>query len=126
MVTIHPDPIGIALAYALAAALALGVGVINAYVTGAFPVWERVWAILMRPMFIVSGVIFLFEDVPKALQAWLVWNPLFHVTGIMRQAVYPTYVPLYVSPAFVLILALSVLLLGACLLSRFHAEILHK
>ena len=117
---------GMALAYSMAAALALAVGIANAYVTGAFPVWERLWAILMRPMFIVSGVIFLFEDVPKPLQSWLEWNPLFHVTGAMRTAMYPTYEPHYLSPVYVFGLALAVALIGASMLHRYHEEILQK
>ena len=122
----NPQPGLLALAFMMAALLALGVGTLNAYVTGAFPVWERLWAIVMRPMFIVSGVIFLFEDVPLALQKWLVWNPLFHITGMVRQAFYPSYHPEYVSPVFVFAVSLFLLLVGGCLLHRFHEEIIRK
>ena len=122
----RPDPVAIATALSMAASLALGIGTLNAYLTGAFPVWDRIWSVLMRPMFIVSGIIFLFEDVPKSLQGWLYWNPLFHVTGEMRHAFYPAYHPHYVNETFVFTTALGLLLLGACLLHKFHDEVIHK
>ncbi len=64
----EPDPLGIAIALAMAAALAAGVGAINCYLFTAFPAWERMWAIATRPLFIISGVVFLFEDVPDQYQ----------------------------------------------------------
>ena len=121
-----PDPGPIALAYALALALALGVGTLNCYLFAAFPAWERVWGIAMRPLFIVSGVVFLLEDVPDAYQPFLIANPLFHVTGLMRAGMYPNYDPLYPSVAYVLVLAAGLTLLGLLLLDRFADEIIQK
>jgi capsular polysaccharide transport system permease protein len=121
-----PDMPALALALAMAATLALGTGTVNAYLTGTYPVWDRIWSVLMRPMFIVSGVVFLFEDVPKQLQPWMAWNPLFHVTGEMRKAFYPTYHPNYVNVDYVFALSLGLLVIGACLLHRFHDALVRK
>ncbi len=116
----------IASAYGLALALAVGCGVLNCYLFAAFPAWERLWNIALRPLFIVSGVIFLLEDVPAAYQPYLLANPLFHVTGIMRAGVFPTYDPNYPSPVFVLAIAAFVLVIGLLLLDAFSDEVLHK
>lgn len=114
------------IAVTMAATLAAGVGVLNAFLFLAFPAWERIWLILTRPLFIISGVFFLFEDVPSDIRDILWFNPLFHVTGQMRAGFYPTYDATYVSPLFVIGLGLGLLLLGLLLLSRHADGLIHK
>ncbi|MDA9865433.1 ABC transporter permease [bacterium] len=116
----------ILIALMMAATLAAGVGVLNAFLFLTFPAWERIWLILTRPLFIISGVFFLFEDVPSDIRGVLWYNPLFHVTGQMRAGFYPTYDATYVSPLFVLGLGLGLLLLGLLLLSRHADGLIHK
>ncbi len=113
-------------AYGLALLMAVGCGVTNCYLFIAFPAWERLWNIALRPLFIVSGVIFLLEDVPAVYQPFLEANPLFHITGIMRDGVYPTYDPTYPAPVFVLAVAVSLTVVGLLLLDAFADEVLHK
>ena len=38
----------------------------------------------------MSGVFFVFEDLPHEISNFLWFNPLFHVTGQMRRGFYPT------------------------------------
>lgn len=121
-----PDLPGIAAALGMAAMLAAGVGVANAYLFLAFPAWERVWAILTRPLFIVSGVLFLFEDVPAEIRDILWFNPLFHVTGQMRAGVFPTYGAEYVSVPFVAGTGLLLLVAGLLLMARHWDGLIHK
>lgn len=113
-------------ALAMAAALALGVGLVNCFLFMAFPAWERIWMVVTRPLFIVSGVFFLFEDLPDWVQRYLWFNPLFHATGEMRQGLFPVYAPAYVSPAFVYGLALVLALAGLMLMSRHADDLIHK
>lgn len=113
-------------ALTMAAALAAGFGVLNAFLFLAFPAWERVWMIFTRPLFIISGVFFLFEDVPSDIRDILWFNPLFHVTGQMRTGLYPTYDATYVSPLFAIGLGLGGLLLGLLLLARHADGLIHK
>ena len=120
------DPLNLAGAMAMASLLALGVGSLNAYLFLAFPAWERVWTVLTRPLFIVSGVFFLFEDVPHEYRDLLWFNPLFHVTGAMRAGVYATYDGAHVSPAFVCATGLGLLVLGLLLMSRHASALIHK
>lgn len=121
-----PDMARVGLSLSMAMLLALGIGFLNAFLFLAFPAWERVWTIVTRPLFIISGVFFLFEDVPAELREALWFNPLFHVTGQMRDAFYPTYDAAYVSPVFAFSVGLSSLFLGLMLLSRFSDGIIHK
>jgi capsular polysaccharide transport system permease protein len=112
-----------ATAMGLAALLGLGVGATNCVLFGFFPTWKNVWGVLTRPLFLISGIFFTFESVPKAFQAVLWWNPLVHVTGVMRAGFYGTYDPAYVSYPYVLGLGLGLFAAGAVLMRR-HASFL--
>jgi len=110
----------------IAAVLALGVGTVNCHLFLAFPAWERLWSVLTRPLFVISGVFFLYEHLPLQIRPWLWLNPLFHVTGEMRRGFYPTYHPDYVSPAYAYGVGTGLLLLGLMILSRSHDDLIHK
>ncbi|MFP4328592.1 MAG: ABC transporter permease [Paracoccaceae bacterium] len=119
------DLVPVVEAMALAALLGLGVGVLNCLLMGLFPVWETVWSIFTRPLFLASGIFYLYEDMPQLAQDILWYNPLLHVLGIMRTGFYPMYAPQYVSPVFVLMVALGTLTMGLLLLRRYHKDILN-
>lgn len=116
---------GVALAYAMAMAFAVGIGTVNAFLTGLFPVWRQIWSILTRPLMIISGVIFLIDDVPQPFRDWLWWNPLVHVVGQMRKSFYPQYDALYLSPTYVFLLSSILIVLGLLFLDRYKLRILH-
>lgn len=116
----------IALAMTLAALLGLGVGTLNCFLMGRFPVWEHVWAIATRPLFLASGLFYIYEDLPYAAQDVLWWNPLIHVTGLMRTGFYPTYDAAYVSVAFVCAVAGLSLFFGLMLLRRNIQDLLAR
>ena len=116
----------IALAYGLVLALAFGVGVLNSFLMLAFPVWQTVWAVLNRPIFLISCLFFIFEAVPRPWSDMLWYNPLVHIVGIMRDGYYPFYHPTYVSVAYPLGLAALMTISGLFLLNRYHRDILLK
>lgn len=109
----------------LAALLGLSVGTVNCLLSGLFPAWEMIWSILTRPLFLASGVLLLFEDMPRAVQEILWYNPLLHVSGLMRSGFYPMYNPSYVSPTYAIMLSLVMVALGFVLLQRYHKDILN-
>lgn len=111
-------------ALAMTVALALGIGVLNCYLFAAFPLWESVWDIATTPLFLISGIIFLYDSLPRFAQDVLWWNPIIHIIGMMRRGFYPTYDAAYVSPAYVFGLSAGLLVLGMLLLHRFHKDIL--
>ncbi|WOI58380.1 ABC transporter permease [Palleronia sp. LCG004] len=116
----------VALSLALAIALGAGVGAFNCVISGLFKAWEQIWSIAMRPIFIVSGVFFLYEDMPPNVAAILWWNPLLHITGLMRRGIYATYRADYVSITYVLAVSLGALAMGLLLMGRFHRKILNE
>ncbi|MEO0357112.1 MAG: sugar ABC transporter permease, partial [Pseudomonadota bacterium] len=114
--------VGIAMAFALA----LGIGTLNCLLVSLFPVWERFWAVLNRPLFIISTLFFLFEIVPHPFDQILWFNPLVHVIGQMRLGMYPSYPGGFVSPGYVFGVALICLVLGLLLLNRFDRDIINS
>lgn len=117
------DPIALAHGFFMAFTLAAGIGTLNCYLLSVYPVWERAWAVLNRPMFIISGIFFLPESIPSPYREWLLWNPLVHVVGEVRKGIYTTYDAAYVNPLYVYTISLVTLSLGLLLLRRYNRDI---
>ncbi|WP_425093855.1 ABC transporter permease [Tropicimonas sp. S265A] len=115
----------LALAGAMTLALALGVGVMNCLLISIMPVWQRIWAILMRPLFIASCIFFTFETVPLPYREMLWWLPTVHLSGMTRAAFYPGYDASYVSPTYVFAISLILLGLGVVFLKRYGRDAVH-
>ena len=114
------------LAMGMAAGMGLGVGCLNCYLFMRIPVWQQVWAILTRPLFLISGVIILYEDMPQLAQQVLWYNPILHLTGWMREGFYPMYRPEYISAVYVGVWIVVPMTLGLLLLRRHHRDLLAK
>lgn len=115
----------IVLSYAMAASLALGIGVMNALLISLFPIWQQVWGIVNRPLFIISGIFFTFESIPEPYRSYLWYNPLIHVVGFMRSAFYVSYDATYVSPLYIFGLSLVLSVVGLVFLRRYHRDIIN-
>lgn len=113
-------------ALALTLLTGLSVGTLNCALMGLIPIWDVVWSVITRPLFFASGVFFLYEDIPSLAQQILWYNPLIHMAGLMREGVYPTYTPEYVSTLYIIGFDLIVLSFGVLLLHRFHQDILSR
>lgn len=112
------------LSLSMGAALGVGVGLLNCFLTTQYPLWQRIWAILMRPMFLLSGILILYENMPAPWNRYYLWNPLVHVTAEMRAAFYVGYDAVYVDPKFVFGWALGLGLSGLVFLHRYHRDVL--
>ena len=119
----HPQILGIGTAMAMMVVLAAGVGTLNSFLFAAFPWWQSVWSIMMRPLFLVSCIFFVFDTIPLPYRDWLWWNPLVHVVGQMRSSFYPSYRADYVSHVYVFALSLALLVVGLALLIRYHRDL---
>lgn len=106
--------------------LGIGVGSMNCYLMTAFPVWERTWQIVTRPLFLISGTLFLYDFMPSSVQNLLWYNPLLHCVGLMRRGIYPTYEAAYVNQAYVVGVSVVLLVFGLLLLKRFHRDLLER
>ena len=111
------------LCYSMATALAVGIGTLSCFLSSMFALWARIWGIVTRPLFLISGTLFLYETIPEPYRSWLWYNPLMHVTGEMRAAFYFSYDAPYVTPSYVFGVSGVCLMAGLLLLRRFHRDI---
>jgi capsular polysaccharide transport system permease protein len=121
-----PDLGAVVEAYAFVAFLSLGFGVMNCFFVTRFPIYQMMWGIMMRPMFLLCGVVFLFDQVPQPFRDWLWYNPLVHVVGMSRAAFYVNYDAEYVSQGYVLLISCLCLLVGLICLLRFHRYLVNE
>jgi capsular polysaccharide transport system permease protein len=120
---VNLDLAAVALSFLGAATLGLGVGSINCVLFGLYPTWRNLWGVLTRPLFILSGVLYVFANVPPAFQKVLWWNPIVHVVGLMRAGFYGGYDARYVSLPYVFGIGLTLFVIGGYLVRR-HADLL--
>ncbi len=115
----------IALSLSMAFVIGAGVGILNCLLYSVAPVWQRIWNILHKPMFIISGIFFVFESIPEPYRSILWWNPLIHIIGLMRHAFFPTYDASYVSVTYVFAFGLICMVVGLFFLRRWHKDFLY-
>ncbi|MDQ2090060.1 ABC transporter permease [Marimonas arenosa] len=113
-------------AYGLLLVLSAGLGVFNGFLVVAVPLWQTVWAVLTRPLFIISCIFFILESVPQPYRDILWYNPLVHVVGLMRDGYFPFYRPTYVTPMYVIMFGAIPGVLGLLLLKRYHRDLLDR
>ena len=122
----HLDIIPVLLGLSMAITIGLGVGLMNAVLTGLFPVWAIIWGILSRPLFLASGILYLPEDMPTSIQNILWWNPLLHVTGLVRTGFYPTYDAHFVSLTYGYGFGFVLVALGLIFLRAHYKTVLQQ
>ena len=112
-------------AYALVSLFSFGIGTFNCYMSTRFTIYQRAWSIMTAPLFILSGIFFTYEDIPPTYQEYIWYNPLIHITGLMRSGFYSTYRPDFISEIYVIGVSLVFLALGLLLLWRYHRDLLN-
>jgi capsular polysaccharide transport system permease protein len=118
-------PAPLAAALLAAAALGFAVGLGNALLVGFFPTWRQVWAVLNRPMFLASGILFLPTEVPDSIAPLVQANPLAHVVALMRGAFYGPEPALFAEPAYLALLSLGLVTVAGGLLARHQGRLIH-
>jgi capsular polysaccharide transport system permease protein len=116
----------IIMAYTMALALGLGVGLTNCFLFTMYPLWQRAWGIFTRPLFLVSGIILLFESVPEPYASYLWFNPVIHLVSENRAGFYLQYEATWVSYTYVFGVALVTALFGMVFLHRYHRDMLER
>ena len=99
-------------AFAATALLGVSLGLCHAVAAARWDAWPQVERIMMRPMFLLSGVFYLPMMLPAQVQAVLWWNPIVHLVEWARSGWYPAYVSAHLSPAYPLSVALALLVTG--------------
>ncbi len=116
----------VALGLLMSGSLALGVGTLNCFLFTRFPLWQQAWSILMRPMFIFSCVIMVYDRLPDSVSYWFWFNPVVHVIGMVRHGVYSSYVGTYISVSYVFGFSAVCMVFGLIFLRRFQYSMFER
>lgn len=116
------EPACFAAALAAAAGFGLAVGTANAALVAYVPAWRHVWAVANKPLFLVSGILFLPDRLPTAARDLLWFNPLAHAVPLMRAAFYGPDQALFVSPAWLGGVTLALFVPAALVVRRSRAR----
>ncbi|MDQ0322311.1 capsular polysaccharide transport system permease protein [Pararhizobium capsulatum DSM 1112] len=81
----------VVVAFMLATLLGLGVGMANIALFNKFPVYEKIFSLINRPLFLLSGVFHLPDSLPREAHDFLMWNPLVHIIMWFRTGIYSEY-----------------------------------
>lgn len=98
--------------------LGIGMAMTNAVLFMLYPIYERFFAIVNRPLFLISGVFFLPESLPNEVQAVLFYNPLAHYICLFRMAFYPEYHSTFLSLEYVWFWTIGLAFIGLAALTR--------
>lgn len=85
------DWVAIVEAALLASLLGLGAGLFNNVMFPKFPIYEQIFGIVNRPLFMVTGVFFLPDLIPPPYREMLLINPLAHALMRFRSGFYAEY-----------------------------------
>ncbi len=110
----------------MASAFAMGVGMLNAVLIPLYPIYASVFNILTTPLFFMSGILYVVEEMPAFAQDILWYNPLLHVTAMMRRGFYPQYHGEFISPTYVLGVSLILAVMGYVLIARYFRLIIDR
>lgn len=75
----------------LASMLGIGMGLINNVMFLKYALYEQVFGIVNRPLFLISGVFFLPDAIPHPYREIVLFNPLVHVIMQFRVGFYSEY-----------------------------------
>lgn len=114
------------LALFLCMMLGTGVGIVNAVMFERIPAWRSVWQIFNRPMFFVSGVMFIVDSLPEFAKNVFLWNPLLHVIGYFRKGFYGGYEGAYLSWIYPAGIGLFLMAIGLMMMRQYNKFIINN
>lgn len=99
------------------AVYAFSLGMISAVLMHFFKFWDKIWKMLNRPTFILSGVFFLADSLPTSAQKLLYYNPFLHCIEWARSGFYASFESKFCDPTYIYT-TMAILLFIALILER--------
>jgi capsular polysaccharide transport system permease protein len=112
--------------YALGSAFLLGIGagLINAVIGQALPVWLMGYNLSMIVLWLLSGVLFVPDNLPAQLRIPFTYNPISHSISWFRSAYYDGYGALTLDKTFVVECGLFYIVIGLIMERLFRGRLL--
>jgi len=106
------NPLAIAESLPLLIALGAGVGLINAVIYAIFPQWSFLFGMIFGPLYLLSGLFFLVDEVPPPYRDYLLYNPVLHLMMWFRTGFYASYPSAYLDRSYGAWCAIGALVIG--------------
>ncbi|RMH39575.1 MAG: ABC transporter, partial [Deltaproteobacteria bacterium] len=101
------EPLWVIAGFAGAAVLGSGAGLVFCALAQMSRFVDRARGPLMRPLFWISGIFFVADQLPARARDALLANPVLHCTELVRAGWFPSYSAQYVDVGYVALWALS-------------------
>lgn len=89
-----------------------GIGMIFMVAGHYLPETQKLFPIMLKPLYFLSGIMFPLHSIPKEHWPYLLWNPILHAVELSREAVVAGYVSEGVSLEYLVIVSLATLFIG--------------
>ncbi|PCJ17992.1 MAG: ABC transporter [Gammaproteobacteria bacterium] len=109
------DPLGFIVVNCLVMSLGAGFGLVLCSAQERWQDAEKLASIIMRPLFLLSGVLYVMSMIPQQYWYLLKWNPLLHLNELARSVFFQSYSSQFASWEYPLLLALFLNMLGLML-----------
>lgn len=106
----------------LAWLLALGVSLANMVGFFFFPIYEKIYQIVSRPLFLLSGVFYVPSSMPHPFRDYLLMNPITHVVMMFREGFYGDHASIGLDKAYLVSVACISLAIGMIVFTKFDVS----
>ncbi len=106
------DTLGVIAVMSCLGAFTLGLSLLVAVSGALMHDSKKVVPILIRPFFFISGIFFAASSLPSGIRELLLWNPLLHVSELIREYMFADYQSHEGSLGFLFTTSLASLFLG--------------
>ncbi len=118
------DPLAVAEAIGGIVTFGFGVGMINAVLRVFIPNWLTLFAFFLGPLWLLSGIFFLVDEVPEPARGYLLYNPILQFIIWFRSGFYLGYSHTYLDRGYALVWSTACLVLGLVLVRVAHRKLL--
>ncbi len=123
-VSLKADWLNVMVPFIILGIMGFNIGIVNAVIFSYFKTWEHLWTVLTRPLFILSGIFYTIENMPKTAQDILYWNPILHCIEWLRSGLYADFTSTFVDLEFVLLVTFGGLFFALAMERLFRRKLL--
>jgi capsular polysaccharide transport system permease protein len=106
------DPLSLMAALCTIIILGSGLGIINSVIIIFVSSWDRIFPVLFRLLYVISGVYWVTDRLPPFIRDIVVWSPINHCIEWVRQAFFVGYVCNSLDRSYPLLLGLILIVVG--------------
>lgn len=118
------DPLSVMVACVIAIFFGLGIGMVNIVIKSYFHNWMLFFHLLSFPMWLLSGIWYLPDQIPQPFRDYMLYNPVMHAVVMFRAGFYRDYNPEYLDGRYAVGVSAGVVALGMALMRVTQRRVL--